>query len=209
MLPLDNNETQHVAQDARTLKFYHHEAAAYTARGQKPSVQRLDTFLAMLPIGATILELGCGAGQASEFMIARGFTVRPTDGTAEIARAAERRLGIPVATLLFDDLDERETYDGVWAQACLLHVPRKQLAGILKRIHTALKAGGSFYASFKAGEAEGRDQFDRYYNYPSQAWLRGIYAALPWESVVIDVTPGSGFDQKPTDWLHVTAVKRG
>ena len=36
---------------------------------------------------------------------------------------ASRRLGRPVGTLLFHDLDAVEAYDGVWANACLLHVP--------------------------------------------------------------------------------------
>ncbi len=30
-----------------------------------------------------------------------------------------------------------------WASACLLHVPREELAGILGRIHRALKPGGA------------------------------------------------------------------
>ena len=28
-----------------------------------------------------------------------------------------------------------EAYDGVWASACLLHVPKDELEGILGRIH--------------------------------------------------------------------------
>ena len=54
----------------------------------------------------------------------RGFDVTPTDGSPEMAEVASRRLGRPVGTLLFHDLDEVEAYDGVWANACLLHVPR-------------------------------------------------------------------------------------
>ncbi|MBN9025896.1 MAG: class I SAM-dependent methyltransferase [Rhizobiales bacterium] len=196
------------AQDDRTLNFYTREAAAYTTRVQGASERRLLGFLAHLPAGGPVLELGCGAGQDSQFMIARGFAVRPTDGTPEIAQAAERRLGIPVATLLFDELDESETCDGIWANACLLHVPRADLAAILKRIHAALKPGGVFHASFKAGRAEGRDQFDRYYNYPSEAWLRELYGAFDWE-IAIEAGFGSGFDNKPTDWLYVTAIRAG
>jgi hypothetical protein len=141
-------------------------------------------------------------------MIAMGFNVRPTDGTKEIAKAAEKRLGIPVATLLFGDLDEDSTYDGIWANACLLHVPKTELSGILGRIHRALKTGGPFYASFKAGETDGRDQFERYYNYPSKDWLATVYHAFPWEKVVIKSEQASGYDQKPTEWLHVISVKR-
>ncbi len=198
-----------MAQDERTLIFYAKEAAAYTLRGQQPSRTRLETFLSLLPAGSTILELGCGGGQDSEFMISKGFDVRPTDGVPEIAQAAERRLKIPVSTLLFGDLDEAATYDGIWANACLLHVPRGELAGILARVHAALKKNGLFHASFKAGETDGRDQFDRYYNYPSETWLRSQYANFTWKSVAIEAARGSGYDRLPTDWLYVTAVKAG
>lgn len=196
-----------MAHDPTTIDFYGQEVAAYTSRGQEPARRRLDAFLAALPAGASVLELGCGAGQDSEYMIGQGFDVRPTDGTPAMAQAAQRRLGVPVATLLFGDIDEVGTCDGIWANACLLHIPRAELPAVIGRIHAALKAGGVFYASFKAGEAEGRDEFDRYYNYPSAGWLRTLYAALPWRDVVIEAEAGSGYDRKPTDWLHVTATR--
>jgi len=197
-----------MSQDPATLHFYGMEAARYTSRGQEPSRIWLELFLSRLPAHAAILELGCGGGQDSEFMLARGFDIHPTDGTPEIAQEAEKRLKIPVSTLLFGDLDAQDRYDGIWANACLLHVPRADLPGILARIYAALKAGGMFYASFKAGEDEGRDTFDRYYNYPSEDWLREVYAASNWESVLIETQPGSGYDRKPTVWLHVLAAKR-
>jgi len=196
-----------MTKDDRTLGFYAQEAAAYASRGDYLNLKHIEAFLALLPAGAAILELGCGAGRDSEFMIGRGFQVRPTDGTPELAQAAEQRLGIPVATLLFADLDETGTCDGIWANACLLHVPGEDLPGILSKIHAALKTGGVFYASFKAGEAEGRDQFDRYYNYPSESTLRGWYAASDWADVTVTAERGGGYDGRPTDWLHVVAIR--
>lgn len=196
-----------MTQDDRTLGFYTREASAYVSRNEYSNSKHIEAFLSLLPAGATILELGCGSGRDSEVMIGRGFDVRPTDGTPEMAQAAERRLGIPVATLLFADLNEESTCDGIWANACLLHVPRSGLPGILSRIHTALKKGGVFYASFKAGDTEGRDRFDRYYNYPSESALREWYAASAWADVDITAKMGGGYDGKPTEWLHVIAVK--
>jgi SAM-dependent methyltransferase len=197
-----------MSHDPNTLRFYEMEAAKYTSRGVEPSRGWIELFLSQLQPHATILELGCGGGQDSEFILAKGFDVRPTDGTPEIARAAEKRLGIPVATLLFGDLDAQAAYDGIWANACLLHIPRAELPDIFARIHGALKAGGIFYASFKAGETEGRDEFDRYYNYLSESWLRDIYAKLDWSAISIEAQSGSGYDNKPTEWLHVLATKR-
>ena len=126
---------------------------------------------------ASILELGCGAGNHSAVMLAAGFAVRATDGSPEMAAIASRRLGHPVEAMLFDELDAQDAYDGVWASACLLHVPRDELESILARIHRALKPSGVFYASFKIGEGDGRDNLGRYYNYPSPEWLQTTYAA--------------------------------
>ncbi|KAF0232248.1 MAG: hypothetical protein FD175_70 [Beijerinckiaceae bacterium] len=194
--------------DNRTIAFYSDEAEAYTSRDFEVQSKRLNAFMHRLPAGGSVLELGCGAGQDSRVMLDHGFDVTPTDGTSEIAAAATKYLGQPVSVLLFDDLKEVGMFDGVWANACLLHVPRGHLAGIITRIFTALKPGGVFYASYKAGEAEGRDRFERYFNYPSTGWLHETYfAAAPWAELDIEEDEGGGYDQVPTRWLHATATK--
>ena len=196
--------------DDDTIGFYTGNAAAYTSRGQAADRPYLETFLARLQEGASILELGCGGGQDSEFMLAAGYDVHPTDGTPEIAKAAQARLGIPVRTLLFENIDESARYDGVWANACLLHVPRDQLASVLSLIRRALKPGGVFYASYKEGETGARDTLDRYYNYPSQDWLRATYAeAGNWSSLSMERGEVRGFDDKMAPMLFVTARKAG
>ena len=162
--------------DEETLQFYRGNAEAYAGRTFTSRQARLTAFLALLPPGACILELGCGAGGDTAEMLARGFDVRPTDGSPEMAAVASKHLGRTVETLLFHDLDEVEAYDAVWANACLLHVPRPELADVLARIWRALKPEGVFYASYKEGDGDGRDTLDRYYNYPSQDWLRATYA---------------------------------
>lgn len=195
------------AKDDVTIAFYTDQASAYTTRGQVAQKRRLDQFLSHVAPGGAVLELGCGAGQDSEYMLARGFDVTPTDGTPEIARAAAERLGRSVEVVLFEAIEAAGAYDGVWANACLLHVPRDALPAIIGRVHRALKPAGVFHASFKAGEAEGRDQFGRYYNYPSADWLEQAYRHSPWESFGIEAGKGGCYDNKPTDWLFVLAHK--
>ena len=194
--------------DEETLQFYRGNAEAYAGREITPRKARLTAFLAQLPTNAAILELGCGAGSDTAEMLARGFDVRPTDGSPEMAEVASRRLGRPVETLLFHDLDAVEAYDAVWANACLLHVPREELANILRLIRRALKSEGFFYASYKEGDAGGRDTLNRYYNYPSQDWLRATYAeAGNWNSLAIERGEVKGFDDKMASMLFVVAQK--
>jgi SAM-dependent methyltransferase len=193
--------------DEETLQFYRSNAQAYAGR-EIAKHTRLNRFLALLPPGGSILELGCGAGADSAEMLARGFDVCPTDGSPEMASEASRRLGRPVETLLFHDLNKVEAYDGVWANACLLHVPRSELAQVLARIWRALKPAGHFYASFKAGAADGRDTFNRYYNYPSPDWLRANYSdAGSWSSLSIETGEVRGFDNELAAMLFVVARK--
>ena len=66
---------------------------------------------------------------------------------------------------------------------------------MLALIRRALKPGGVFYASFKAGDGDGRDTLNRYYNYPSPEWLRATYAeAGEWSSLAIETGEVRGFD---------------
>jgi SAM-dependent methyltransferase len=194
-------------QDDPTSRFYSDNAEVYASHLLQPNSTRLDRFLSRLPAGAAILELGCGNGRDSAAMIARGFSATPTDGTPEMAGEASRRLGMPVPVLRFENIDLVSAFDGIWANACLLHVRRAELGGILRRIHTALRPGGIFYASFKAGQAEGHDALGRFFNYPSTHWLQALYETMPWQSVVVEEEIGSGYDRIPTAWLHVTTAK--
>lgn len=193
--------------DDATIRFYRDNAAVYVKRGE-PSFARLHAFLAELPRGAGILELGCGSGRHSAEMIAACFDVRPTDGSPEMAAEAARRLGRPVETLRFDQLDEHESCDALWASACLLHVPKADLRGVLARIWRALKPGGLFYASFKEGETDGRDTIGRYYNYPSEDWLRRCYRdAGSWHFRSLERSEGRGFDGTPATMMHLVVQK--
>jgi 2-polyprenyl-3-methyl-5-hydroxy-6-metoxy-1,4-benzoquinol methylase len=194
--------------DDATLQFYRRNAEAYAKREITSRHARLTKFLALLPPGAAILELGCGAGGDSAEMLSRGYNVTPTDGSPEMAEVASRRLGREVKTLLFHDLDAVEAYHGIWANACLLHVPREQLAQVLSLIWRAIKPGGAFYASYKSGDGEARDTLDRYYNYPTEDWLRATYAqAGEWTDLSIETGEVKAFDAAMAKMFFVLARK--
>jgi len=193
--------------DDATLQFYRSNARSYADWAKAPST-RLRGFLALLPPGGAILELGCGAGNHSAVMLAEGFSVRATDGSPEMAEIAAQRLGHPVEAMRFDELEAHEAYDGVWASACLLHVPRDELAGILARIHRALKPSGVFYASYKMGESDGRDSLGRYYSYVSPDWLKATYASAgPWITLSSETSVIQSFDETQANMLNLVVRK--
>lgn len=193
--------------DPETLKFYADNAKTYVRHVQGPTPQ-LAGFLAHLPPGGAVLELGTGNGRDAAAMLAAGFDVTPSDASPALAAEAEARLGRPVRIMAFHELDAAAAYDGVWACAALLHAPRDELTDDLARIFRALRPGGHLVASFKAGGGEGRDALGRYYNYPTASELHAhLEAAAGWASITISENDGSGYDGQPTRWLWANAQR--
>lgn len=62
--------------DPETLKFYADNAADYVRHVERPTPQ-LAPFLARLPPGGAILELGTGNGRDAAAMLSAGFLVPP------------------------------------------------------------------------------------------------------------------------------------
>ena len=122
--------------DFETLKFYADNADAYVQHAIGPTPQ-LAAFMAQLPAGAAVLELGTGNGRDAAALLAAGFAVIPSDASPELAAEAQAGLGVPVRIMAFHELDDVVTYDGVWACACLLHAPREELTDDLARIFRA------------------------------------------------------------------------
>jgi SAM-dependent methyltransferase len=197
-----------VAYDDVTLRFYADEAPVYTAGGPAGVSRFLEGFLAQLEPASQILELGCGGGRDAEAMIHRGFALDATDGTPEIAMQAEKRIGHPVRVMRFDQLDAADSYDAVWANASLLHVPRGALANVLFRIFRALRPNGLHFANFKGGGFEGRDRFGRYFNYLDMQQLVAIYRKVaPWQVVTTEEYVGGGYEGGPGPWVAITVRK--
>ena len=195
--------------DMRTLLFYAEEAERYCQKTTVAFSPALYGFLAKLRPNASILELGCGSGRDTSEMLRLGYDVTPTDGSPEMARQAEHRLQRPVLVLEFSEIEGGARFDGVWAQACLLHVPINALGEVLGRIYQLLKSPGILFANFKEGEAEGRDRFGRYYNYPTFATLKDVFwRAAPWFALEIERSSGKGYDGAAVSWLNCTATKK-
>lgn len=194
--------------DAATLAFYQKEAPLYTVSAAQAPSRDLDPFLERLPTGANILELGCGAGRDAERMLERGFTVDATDGSAAMAKRAKERIGQPVRVMRFGELRARDTYDAIWAHASLLHADRSELPVLLQRIVAAMKPGALFYASYKLGEAQARDRFDRLYNFFDRETLMNVYRQTSRLKIDdINEYAGSGFDGMDRQWLAIVTRK--
>ncbi|WP_037435308.1 class I SAM-dependent methyltransferase [Sinorhizobium fredii] len=190
-----------------TVRFYNDNADDYAARERGPN-PRLFPFLQRCKAAGKVLELGTGGGVDAAAIIKDGFDLDATDGSSELAAIATRRLGRPVRTMLFDELDAIDAYDGIYACASLTHVPRPNLQGIIEKVYRALTHGGAAWASFKTGVHEGTDALGRYYNYLSADELIAVWReAAPWRNVETESWLGGAYDSRATSWVAITAIR--
>ena len=118
--------------------------------------QTQQRFLARLKKGAFILDFGCGSGRDTRYFLEQGFQVEAIDGSEEMCRLAARYTGVGVRHMLFQELSEKEKYDGIWACSSILHLPLQELAEVMDRMSAALKEKGIIYTSFKYGRFSGQ-----------------------------------------------------
>lgn len=158
--------------DDKTIAFYDSAAERYAnlTDADTPSAS-LREFMALLPEGAKVLDLGCGPARASVHMREAGFHPDPvdaSDGMIDLANAAH---AIGARKLTFDEIDMVTAYDGVWANFSLLHAPYADLPRILSSLATALRKRGILHIAMKVGNGEARDKIDRLYTYVTPAEL--------------------------------------
>ncbi|MGB5556958.1 MAG: class I SAM-dependent methyltransferase [Paracoccaceae bacterium] len=161
-----------MTKDDKTLSVYDQRATQYediVANDQAQAV--LTRFIASVPKGGRVLDLGCGPGHHAARMAAEGLKVDAWDGSVEMIARALNKPGVTAKHANFDDLTEVAQFDGIWASFSLLHASKAQFAQHLLSCHTALKPGGTLYIGMKTGTGERRDSIGRFYAYYSQSEL--------------------------------------
>ena len=145
----------------KTIDYYNKHAEEFIALTFDVDMESLyQPFLAELPEGARILDVGCGSGRDTLAFKNKGYQVDAIDYSEELVKKATRLTGIPIKLKSFYEVDDYEAYDGIWACASLLHCERSRLAEVLEKMVQALKPNGVVYMSFKYGDSD-RDQDGR------------------------------------------------
>lgn len=189
-----------------TLSWYRENAIQYAEETRNSLVlDALWEFLSRMKEGGTILDYGSGSGRDSAYFLDKGFSVDSLDGSAEMKAQAERLFGIKVKLASFLSLEEKDKYDGIWAQASILHLEEHDLRVALTLIERALKRDGVFYSSFRKGEGDGYENGRWYTNMTERRFLSflpaKLYVEKIWESQ--DVRPGVS-----RTWLSIICRKK-
>lgn len=110
----------------------------------------------LLPKGS-LIEIGCGGTRDAAALIGLGYDYLGTDASKGMIAVAKREL--PFAHFkqvnLFELPDAfKQMFDGFWARAVLLHVPKNQIDQALQSISAVLREGAIGLISMKDGDKE-------------------------------------------------------
>jgi 2-polyprenyl-3-methyl-5-hydroxy-6-metoxy-1,4-benzoquinol methylase len=193
--------TESYYDDERGLKFAESTASLEMTSLYKP-------FLARIPKGGHILDVGCGSGRDTKNFLQMGYKVTAFDASPQMVAFASKLAKHPVMQMTFDDVNFVDEFDGVWACASLLHVAKADLNSVLVRLVHALKPGGVMYMSFKHGVEEQVRNGRRFSDF-TEGTVRALIAGLSkleveelWETG--DLRPGREVEH----WMNIIAGKK-
>ncbi|WP_411965390.1 class I SAM-dependent methyltransferase [Haloferax sp. YSMS24] len=151
---------------SRTTAVYESDADAFVDKYLSESIAARfgDDFSEALS-GPRVLDVGCGPGVDSATFSDAGLDVVGFDLTPPFVAVA--RENVPDARFVRGDMRQLPfrdgAFDGVWACASFLHVPRRDAPDTLREFGRVLDDDGVVSLSVKRGEESGYDTDGRYF----------------------------------------------
>ncbi|ALM82243.1 bifunctional 2-polyprenyl-6-hydroxyphenol methylase/3-demethylubiquinol 3-O-methyltransferase UbiG [Bordetella sp. N] len=165
-MPLDPEDLKLISQ--QTLHHYEERAEEFRVGTSDHDVSQniaalLDNIEAQSPY--RILDFGCGPGRDLCVFTALGHQAVGLDGASRFVEMAREASNCEVWHQDFLALDlPAASFDGIYANASLFHVPSQELPRVLADLRAALKPGGVLFTSNPRGANE-------------EGWNRGRYGA--------------------------------
>ncbi|MDP4038625.1 MAG: class I SAM-dependent methyltransferase [bacterium] len=171
----------------------------------------INLFIKLLPKGAEVLDLGCGPGTDSAKLAKGGLKVDGfdlSDNMLKIARAKN-----PSVNFIQGDMRSlpyaNSSFDGLFAKASLLHIPKKNIHTVFEEIKRVVKPNGIIHIAVKAGKGESditeKDygyKYTRFFSYWSMDELIKILTKYCFQ-----ITHQEGDSRTGKIWLKVIAKK--
>src|SRR3989338_3237299 len=110
-----------------------------------------DKFISSLKAGASVLDVGCGAGLASKYLVEKGLSLVGIDFSEKLIEIAKRE--VPLGKFLVMDMNNlgslEEHFDGLYVKASILHLAKKEVPDFMLKLKERFKPNGFIYIAVK------------------------------------------------------------
>ncbi len=178
-------------------------------------IESIDVFLSLVPKGAKILDLGCGSGYKTKYIYDKGFEVQGVDFSEEMIKNAEKKYPeINFDILDVYDIDKySKKFDGIFSQAVLMHIPKKEILEILEKIESKLNNNGLLYISMPEIKIVGIEEemrtdndygydYERFFSYYTLDEIKKLFREIGLE-IVYEKIISSG----TSNWINIIGKK--
>jgi len=189
---------------ARTVGHYQNRADDFWEGTRDHDVtQNINALLdpLQIPKGARILDFGCGPGRDIKAFQELGHVAIGLDGSEAFCAMARAYSGAEVWCQDFIALTlPRETFDGIFANASLFHIPRCELPRVLGELFDTLKTGGVLVASSPRGPNIEQMNAERYGAYLDHSVWASLFETACFRTLTHYFRP-SGLPREQQPWL--------
>lgn len=124
------------------LTFYDNWTDSRIKSGVLVFKRRLNHFARLLP-GKKIIDAGCGPGHDTDYFTRQGFDCLGIDFSRNMLAYARRHFAGKFQKKDLSALNfKRDSIDGIWSSAVLMHFPQVRRVKILKSWHRFLRPAG-------------------------------------------------------------------
>ncbi len=174
-------------------------------------VEGTNKLISLLPLGGSVLDVGCGSGVKSEYLAQKGLAVVGVDFSGEMVKLATHR--VPNGKFLISDVRDvsklDRMFDGIFAQAVLLHIPKREISDVIAGLKQKLKPAGYLYIAVKeqrpgkpeeeiVTENDYGYEYSRFFSYFKLDEVKDYARAAGMDIVYENVTTSG-----KTNWLQV------
>lgn len=178
-------------------------------------VEGTNKFVLFLKPGDSVLDVGCGPGVKSKYLFDKGFDVFGVDLSEKMVEIAQRE--VSKATFLVADIKNlggvQQLFEGVFAQAVLLHIPKLDVPIVISELKSKLKTRGYLYIAVKERLLDGKEEeivtendygyeYERFFSYFTLAEIQKYLIDSQME-ICYENIASSG----KTNWIQVIAQK--
>ena len=163
------NESALISQ--KTIAHYDQNAFSYDEGTKDHDVsQNIDALLSAIKTEPPfhILDFGCGPGRDLQSFTKLGHVAIGLEGSKQAAQIARTKSGCEILVQDFFNLSLTDnTFDGIFANASLFHIPNHILPKVLSNLWACLKPNGILFSSNPRGNNEESwygERFGSYHN---------------------------------------------